>query len=809
MDFSAFLEMLKGFLPSIFASYAVEKTLDSFLDELRNHIKKRDLVGQLMRSMQVAHEKACQQLGWEYDDEACLTISAEFLSSFTGIQNAGDFCALVGKILGQTIPFEYADYWVKAFIYEVTVKFPDLYRYIMMYSNLKQDEIPEIQKQHLRHFHQPMFAELSLADIYIPNQYILSNGTSSHNDLLEMIKTFLNNKFNELLDISHSAEEITTLIISGYQGTGKSTLLDKLLDELYSGSDFPRYSVHFLSFEERDLRNIELSPRSICEYLHIESKALNGALLIIDAFDESNWAQSKAEGQLELLISELKPYQCKLIVTSRFGYLNMLEISEAVSITLLSFSIEQAELWLDYYCLCDPTMDIDEIKRNVKNIPSDIRNVILIPYIFYLCIKNHIELGRVVNLGELYDCMFKGSNCIFLKTEYSLIVRNTIAHIQKMMEIITRLSVISLLSEDNSISSTDFNKLVPEGESIAETLRTEYLLYQREGDNKYVFAHNSIPSYFVASHLYELISQSESQLSNSALLETLKSIILAPNFFSKTVMDFLEYFAHRGTGVGSQRTMDLLEGFLSGDFDEYIICTGTLDYAEKYFSTWFNGVLQLAAACNLSQKSGFSEHPFFTQLDDRKIYRFCKFYHIEDNHSLDFLRSCSFRNLCIKFLDLSGANLYGKCFRSMEMCGSQFINAILAGAYFLQSDISLSDFGDAHCLNAEFIDSVLNSCSFRNAQLNGALFLNCSLANADLRGASLNKCKFEHCVLNGMKIDSKQLKMLPYIDLAFIKTNQLVIYVEDCILPEELLADEFRRQRPVYCSIKERMPNGS
>lgn len=809
MDFNAFLEMLQGFLPSIFASYAVEKTLDSFLDELRNHLKKRDLVGQLMHSMQVAHEKACQKLGWEYDDETCLTISAEFLSSFTSIQNDGDFCALVGKILGQPIPYKYADYWLDAFKYEVAVKFPDLYRYIMLYLNLNQDRIPDIQKQHLRHFHQPMVADLSLADIYIPNQYILSNGTSSHNDLLEMIKIFLNNKFNELLDISHSTEEITALIISGYQGTGKSTLLDKLLNELYFGSDFPRYSVHFLSFEERDLRSIELSPRRICEYLHIESNALNGALLIIDAFDESNWTQSKAVDQLELLISELKPYHCKLIVTSRFGYLNMLEISEAVSITLLSFSIEQAERWLDYYCLCDSTMDIDAIKRNIKDTPSDIRNVILIPYIFYLCIKNHIELGHVVNLGELYDCMFKGPNSIFLKAPYSLSRRNTNARIKEMMKIITKLSVVCLLSEDNSISSIDFNKSILKEENPLEVLRTEYLLYQREGDNKYVFAHNSIPSYFVASHLYELISQPESQLSNSALLKTIKSIILAPNIFSKTVMDFLEYFAQRGTGVGSQRTMDLLEGFLAGDLDEYIIWTGALDYAEKYFSTWFNGILQLAAACNLSQKSGFSEHPFFTQLDDRKIYRFCKLYHIEDNHSLDFLRFCSFRNLCIKFLDLSGANLYGKCFRSMEMCGSQFINANLAGAYFLQSDMSLSNFGSAHCLNAEFIDSVLNSCSFRNAQLNGAIFLNCSLANADLRGASLNKCKFEHCVLNGMKIDSEQLKMLPNIDLAFIKTNQLVIYVEDCILPEELLADEFRRQRPVYCSIKERMPNDS
>ena len=70
-----------------------------------------------------------------------------------------------------------------------------------------------------------------------------------------------------------------------------------------------------------------------------------------------------------------------------------------------------------------------------------------------------------------------------------------------------------------------------------------------------------------------------------------------------------------------------------------------------------------------------------------------------------------------------------------------------------------------------------------------------------MRGASFHKCKFENCVLAGMKIEAEQLKVLSAFELEFIRRNHIAVYLEDCLLPDDLLADEFQRQRQIHYSI--------
>lgn len=677
---------------------------------------------------------------------------------------------------------------------------------IIMQEVLKSASLPNLQKQYLQHFHKPLFIDgeknVSLADLYIPNEFMIARETGPFCNLIEIIFLFFQGKLPDWLSQNgiRATNEINALLIEGYQCTGKSTLLAKLLDKLYSSDKTTAQNIHFLSFSERDLRNKNLSPRSICEYLNILPNALTNAILLIDAIDESNWATSKAEEQLELLISELKPYQCKVIITSRYGYLNVSEISSILSILLQPFTIDQAKEWIDIYHTVNPHVDVDGLKHDIERVQSDIKNLILIPYFFHICVTYQIKVGNVVNLGGLYDLAFRGENGFFLRTPYSLQERNIQRQTKQMMKTICQISICCLASESNMIEEDLLDGLIDQGGIQLNRLKTEYLLYQRD-ENYYAFAHNSIPNYFVALYLFNLFSQPESQMSDESLLAEIKELIQIHNVLTKSVMSFIEHFSRTEISECSNRSFRLLKNFLNGTYDHYLIYTGTLYEVKRFYHSLFDGIVRLAFAFNNYQAANSQDFHFFEQMDEIELQRFCYYYGIHGDDSLDFLRPCSTRNLTLNHLDLCEAYFYGKYFCSMVMYDAKFEKTNLAGAYFLESDLSASSFERAHCTNAEFINTVLCSCSFRNAQLNGALFSNCNLANADMRGASFYKCKFENCVLAGMKIEAEQLKVLSVFELEFIRRNHIEVYLEGCLLPDDLLADEFQRQRPLHYSI--------
>ena len=123
--------------------------------------------------------------------------------------------------------------------------------------------------------------------------------------------------------------------------------------------------------------------------------------------------------------------------------------------------------------------------------------------------------------------------------------------------------------------------------------------------------------------------------------------------------------------------------------------------------------------------------------------------------------------------------------------------ANLSGAYFIDSDLSLACFDNANCKNTDFTGSLLFKCSFKNTRLNGANFTNANLDYADLRGAQLNKCKFNGASLKGAKILVYQLRDIFDFDIEYIRDNKIKIYCDDCLIPDELLEDEYRKQRPV------------
>lgn len=216
----------------------------------------------------------------------------------------------------------------------------------------------------------------------------------------------------------------------------------------------------------------------------------------------------------------------------------------------------------------------------------------------------------------------------------------------------------------------------------------------------------------------------------------------------------------------------------------------------KYYYLYFINIVRLAFAYISQHLDPFESFDLFDLLSKEEKEQFILYTELGQG-SLDCIRNCSFLNKNLDSISLQGVNLTGKLMRRTSMQHANFKGSDLSGAYFIDSDYSLSCFDYAICKNIDFTDSILFGCSFKNARLNGANFTNANLDHADLRGAQLNKCNFSGASLKGTKILAEQLRSLFDFDIDYIRKKQIEIYLDECLVPDELLESEYQKQRPV------------
>ena len=786
------------FFINLLAVYIATQSLDFNLKILKRKFCDHGLEWQMLDCIEKAHFTTCEQLGWAQNPDAFLKEFLGYMSSSNLAFSQSMLMKILKKAVGHPVNSEDIECWIHCFQVQLSLSDHEQLRELLKVQQLfKEKPITDVQKKYIERFDQLQFSNgnslLTLADIYIINQFKISNSEMIYNDLINLIEMFADGNINEWLrkkNIDHK-DKVNALFIFAHQCTGKSTLISKIVSDYYKNNFLIDIRLFLISFSDRIFRNKELNIESIINYLNITKENLEKSLLIIDGLDESELSCSEATIKLEDLIYDLQEINCHLIITSRPNKLLTSDLRYTLDVQLQPFSCEQAKVWLERYQAIFKSYNTEDMYMQIMSLPTSIQEVILIPYIFQMCIICNIAIDQITELAKLYDLLFDGSNCEFAVTPYNAKPRHKVSEWKAFLIEITSISIAYFNSPEGVIPE---NKLC-NGEKLTSKMKTEFFLYQKANGN-YTFIHDSIPNYFIARYLYNAVIDSDLRTGYDALIVALNTIIGSDLILTTAITDFVEYFVRVNHMASIDRPLQILKDFLSNRLNDKLTISGNLQRVQSYYYQYFISIMRLVFAFVSPNVGFFSQFDLFNLLtEDQKntlIY-----YSNFGKTSLDCLKICAFSNKYFDGINLYGTNFRCKVMKSVTMRYAKFREANLAATYLSNSDFTLSDFENAHCQNADFSNCILFETSFKNARLNGVDFSNAILTNADLRGAKLHKAKFNGANMNGVKILSEQLRDIRDLDIRFIKENKIKVYLEDCLVPDSILDDEFKKQRPI------------
>ena len=806
MDFSA---LMTFFQTNFFANFIATQMSTSIFNYTFASLKKKfikyDVSWQLLDCIENAHRDTCENLDWEYNPDAFLNSfllslkEAETQNLFSEMSLASAFINAMGHPVG-SIEIKC---WENCFLSQLSSeKYTQLREFIKLKLFVDSKSIPELQKRYIERLKQPQVSNddrfLTLEDLYIPNKYKIGNSGQVYDDLFELINNFREGTVDNWLAQKgiRPTSKVYALFIYGYQCTGKTTLISKIISDYYLDQYSPETHLHMVSFGDRVLRNKELSIQSICEYLSIGTNQLLNSLLLIDGLDETNYSSSATLIQVEDLLNDLQELNCRPIITSRPNILFTNELLFALDIYLQPFSSSQAIEWINIYKTLFVTCDTTKVEKQISALSQKIQEVILIPYIFRTCIVHNIAMDQITELAKLYDLLFDGHNAEFFRTYYNSRQKFRAKEWEALQALITKMSIEYFKTNDNTISLLDFSDDIEEQQ--LSKISAEFFLLQKDS-NRYTFIHDSIPNYFVAKRLYEAVALTDDEKKFKELASTLNAITGNNLAIPVSITDYIEYFVRKNHFLPTDMPIKYLKSFLNKELDSEFIIMADLDGIQRHYYQKFVSILRLVFAFIAPHTTVFSLFDLFSALSAEEKECFIKYSKLGDA-ALDCLRITNFSNQVLNGINLSGTNFKGKSITFTKMQNALLKNCNLSGAYLLDSDFTQSVFDNSHCHNADFSNSILVGCSFKNTRLSGADFSNANLINADFRGAKVNKCKFGGANLLYAKISAEQLLQLQDFDIPFIKENNIEVYSAGRLVSGELLDEIFKHQRPVAYS---------
>lgn len=787
-------------------TYIATKSLDTLLKKLIVKPPELSIEYQLLDCMANALYDSRKRLGWENNldtSDNYETITQTFIGSLidpNAIYTRKHLTLIFQNAVGHPVYNNEIECWILCFLIQLSSKEHEHVRELLILQNLldaKKCRISHIEEQFIDRFHRVLFSDgeafLTLSEIYMPNRYCFRKGVDIYDDLFELILQFTGNMFDDWLARKKVAinEDISALVIFAHPGTGKSTLISKIISEYHVGNSFCEKQLYVISFSDRMLRTKHFNIENICAYLSITIDNLKDSLLIIDGLDESDLSYSEAFNKLEDIIYDLKSLNSKLIVTSRHNYLPTNDLRFSLSISLLQFSCEQAFEWIDKYHTIYKTTNVDLKRKQIENLPSEMQVIILIPHILHTCIKYDIDMNKVTELAKLYDLLFDGIDAEFALTNYNKKPRTRAKEWVTLQNKITKIAIHTYKSNDNTITFKEICGY-SDNESIqTNKLTTEFLLYLKDND-KYSFAHNSIPCYFIAKQLYEVTVLSCEEGDYKNLILSLDLILGYDFMLSTNITSFIEYFVRTSQYKKIDAIINILKNFLSDKLITSLVMPMEANNIKTFYLNRFISILRLTLAFITPNIDNYAEFDLLELLDENEIVKFINYSDL-GNCTLDCLKICTLNQKTLDGINLSGTNLYGKRMKNVKMRNSKFYNANLSGAYLMNSDFTLSSFEEVRCHNADFSNSILFEASFRSARLNGSNFTNANLCYVDFRGAILKKTKFNGANLYRAKIMLSQLwDLWDYFDLCFIKENNIDVYANEMLLSTPELETEYK-----------------
>ena len=692
---------------------------------------------------------------------------------------------------------------------------------------IKRPFSPMVSRYLNKHIYEN-FGRLIKKDMYMPCDYSYENQPIHYNNILNPISAFLSGSLKNYLETkgivlqrdSGQAEEkrtldpdlFTAIVVEGNQCTGKSTIIAQIINQMDT-RQLPWQHFFLLSFSDNRLKENPMSCDGICNYLDIQETELDkNTLLLIDAIDESDWSQQDATRRIANLVNELSALHCKIIITSRSGYLNINSNDKRfLNIKLHRFTEQQALEWVSKYRQAFPAQNTTKIEDYIKHVSQlkqsneitkrelnliNTADVILMPHIMMLCIQYQVNIKNINNLAHLYRQVFlPNADNNFLLNQYSVCPNYlTLEDAENIFCAAVKVAIHCMSHPENIVSEKDLSESI-NNDQMVSVICTRFLLTKVH--NGYSFAHQSIPAFLIAHQIYALFCKTEHQMSDELLLNEISHIVSTKGVLTELVQEYMHYLVLDGNQHCSQRIARILSSFLKGEIPLPNMTTNILEN-EKHQMMWCDGLIRLYAALNVPKFDKVIGVSFFQQYDTEERKRLVHLLSNPNGQASKSLGFCQLQDMELDYINLKGTNLRGRYIHRMKMHKAHLDECSLSGAYIIDCDLSLSCFDNTKSKTVQFYNSILCGCSFKNATLNGSIFTNCNLANADIRGAEVFKLKFENCILGGMKMDLHQLKDLLGMDPSYIYQQQILVYLGDELLLGSRLEEEYQRILPVH-----------
>lgn len=630
------------------------------------------------------------------------------------------------------------------------------------------------------------------------------------------------------------------LLVYGEPGSGKSSVLKKVVDELTNGVKDKKTIVLSLNLFEVTFVNAKTALDVVKQYIKngypwfYEADNRLDRILILDGLDEIKYkVYEKSQELLRELEGEKWKFDCKVIVSGRTQAVRKAKenIYNYIDVEILPLYIDEDErkkyinkvvdennlleidLRLDYWDKLQKEFNI------IQNMPLQnsrfdeiSRQPLLLFLIMWTAKYSNIDLMELKNTAELYDKIFE---CIYIreysrKKAYGLKYKAEYSEYQKML---AHLGGCAYRNNSRSVSANTIYEYctVMDDKKLCENW---IKLHQDDNPSKLVLLFFLRENYKNGNASKGTIDEQNTEIEfmHKTFYEYLAAIEIIRLMYEYTKSDDYDKKLKQVFYMFSQNRVD----DVIADFVKEIILNENLMFGDEVITlAKYDSILSeiVSSAYNVN-------YPVMIGTGDLSQYIYVRNYQNLKNIVLTYEKSISeLIKGTADFINMSENNIYKLQLENMEwndvniaswvldycnMSGSHMENAILSGASFTYSDmqdavlmmvmadrtdfsnatLDGTDFTNAYLAVANFSDVEMKETVFDITNIEGGYFNDSILTDVSFAGADLTAANFDYATLTGVDFRSADLTRA---DMTGVTINDCKW--EACIMEDAILAD--------------------
>jgi len=636
------------------------------------------------------------------------------------------------------------------------------------------------------------------------------------------------------------SNSMSMLLVYGEPGSGKSSVLKKVVDELTNSDEDKKTIVLALNLFEVTFVDAKTALDVVKQYIKneypwfYEADKRLGRILILDGLDEIKYkVYEKSQELLRELEGEKWKFDCKVVVSGRTQAVRKAKekIDNYIDVEILPLYIDEDErekyiskvvdeknlleidLRLEYWDKLQKEFNIAQ-NMPLQNSRFDelSRQPLLLFLIMWTAKYSNIDLMELKNTAELYDKIFE---CIYTR-EYSRKKAGGLKYKAEYLEyqiMLEHLGGCAYRNNSRSVSAKTIYEYctVMDDKKLCENW---IKLHQDDNPSKLVLLFFLRENYKNSDDSKSTIDEQNTEIEfmHKTFYEYLAAIEIIRLMYEYTKSDDYDKKLKQVFYMFSQnRVDDVIVGFI-----KEIIQNENLMFGDEVITlAKYDSILSeiVCGAYNVN-------YPVMIGTGDLSQYIYVKNYQNLKNIVLTYEKSISeLIKGTADFINISENNIYKLQLENMEwddvnialwvldycnMGGSRMENAILSGASFKYSDIQdavlmmvtadrtdfsnatldRTDFTNAYLAVANFSDVEMEETVFDITNIEGGYFNDSILTDVSFAGADLTAVNFDYATLTEVDFRSADLT----------RANMTGVTINDCkweacIMEDAILAD--------------------